>query len=238
MRRHIRFLLHMFLHILPCRAHSDMLRHIHYLNYMCLQIMSSGLHDIASSIKSARTAKSLTQKELGQRVGLPQSHISKIEKGAVDLQLSSLTEIARALDLEVTLVPRKALPAIEGAVRAHGTTVETSRALNLLNEQAQIAERIRASFPDLSQIEGFQNAIRNIPRLQFDAAQLKALDEALQPAKRLKALIDAQGGAAALAKRLEEATSALKQFRNLQVHTPLVETRRQLPAYRLEEDDE
>ena len=200
--------------------------------------MSAGIEEIAASIREARIAKALTQKELGQRVGLPQSHISKIEKGTVDLKLSSLVEIARALDLEITLVPRKALPAVEGAVRAHGATVETSRAVSLLNEQAQIAERIKANFPDLSQVEGFQNAIRSIPRLQFDAAQLKALDEALQPAKRLKTIIEAQGGAAALAKRIEEATSALRHFRNIQVHhAPLIEAARQLPAYRLEEDD-
>lgn len=199
--------------------------------------MSAGIDEIAASIRAARQAKALTQKELGQRVGLPQSHISKIEKGAVDLQLSSLVEITRALDLEVKLVPRKALAAVEGAIRVHGTTGETSRALNLLNEQAQLAERIKGRFPDLSQIEDFQNAIRNIPRLQFDAAQLKALEEALQPAKRLKSLIDAQGSAAKLAKQLEEATSSLRHFRNNQVHTPLIETRRQLPAYRLEEGD-
>jgi DNA-binding XRE family transcriptional regulator len=200
--------------------------------------MSAGIEEIAASVREARIAKALTQKELGQRVGLPQSHISKIEKGTVDLKLSSLVEIARALDLEITLVPRKALPAVEGAVRAHGVTVETSRAMSLLNEQAQIAERIKANFPDLSQVEGFQNAIRSIPRLQFDAAQLKALDEALQPAKRLKTIIEAQGGAAALAKRIEEATSALRHFRNIQVHhAPLIEAARQLPAYRLEEDD-
>jgi len=198
--------------------------------------MSAGIEEIAASIREARIAKALTQKELGQRVGLPQSHISKIEKGTVDLKLSSLVEIARALDLEITLVPRKALPAVEGAVRAHGATVETSRAVSLLNEQAQIAERIKANFPDLSQVEGFQNAIRSIPRLQFDAAQLKALDEALQPAKRLKTIIEAQGGAAALAKRIEEATSALRHFRNIQVHNaPLIEAAR--PAYRLGEDD-
>lgn len=200
--------------------------------------MGAGIDEIATSIRAARQAKALTQKELGQRVGLPQSHISKIEKGAVDLQLSSLVQIARALDLEVKLVPRKALPAVEGAVRAHSASVETSRALNLLNEQVELAERIKGSFPDLSQIEGFQNAIRNIPKLQFDAAQLKVLNEALRPAKRLKSLIDAQGGAAKLAKQLEEATSSLRHFRNIQVHTPLIETRRQLPAYRLEEDDE
>lgn len=200
--------------------------------------MSAGIEEIAASIREARIAKALTQKELGQRVGLPQSHISKIEKGAVDLKLSSLVEIARALELEIMLVPRKALPAVEGAMRAHGTTVETSRAVSLLNEQAQIAERIKASFPDLSQVEGFQNAIRSILTLQFDAARLKALDDALQPAKRLKTIIEAQGGAAALAKRLEEATSALRHFRNIQVHNaPVIDAARQRPAYRLEEDD-
>lgn len=200
--------------------------------------MSAGVEEMAASVREARIAKALTQKALGQRVGLPQSHISKIEKGAVDLKLSSLVEIARALDLEITLVPRKALPAVQGAMRAHGTTGETSRALSLLNQQAQIAERIKANFPDLLQVEGFKNAIRSIRRLQFDAAQLKALDQALQPAKRLNAIIEAQGGAAALAKRLEEATSALRHFRGSQVHhAPLIEAARQLPAYRLEEED-
>lgn len=199
--------------------------------------MSAGIEEIAASLREARIAKALTQKALGQRVGLPQSHISKIEKGAVDLKLSSLVEIARALGLEIKLVPRNALPAVEGAVRAHGTSVETSRALSLLNRQAQIADRIKANFPDLPQVEDFQNAIRSIPRLQFDAAQLKALDEALKPAKRLTSITEGQGGVAALAKRLEEATSALRHFRNMQVHhAPLIEAARQRPAYRLEDD--
>ncbi len=194
--------------------------------------------EITTSIRAARKAKALTQKELGQRVGLPQSHISKIEKGAVDLQLSSLVQIARALELEVKLVPRKALAAVEGAIRAHGTNVETSRALNLLNEQAQLAERIRDRFPDLSQIEGFQNAIMNIRKLQFNAAQLKALDEALRPAKRLKPLLGAQEDAAKVDELLEKAISSLRHLRNIRLQTPLIATRRQLPAYRLAEDDE
>jgi len=200
--------------------------------------MSAGIGELAASLREARIAKALTQKALGQRVGLPQSHISKIEKGAVDLKLSSLVEIGRALGLEIKLVPRKALPAVEGALRAHDAAVETSRALSLLNQQAQIADRIKANFPDLPQIEAFQNAIRSIPRLQFDAAQLKALDEALKPARRLTSITEGQGGVAVLAKRLEEATAALRQFRKMQVqHAPLIEAPRQRPAYRLEEDD-
>ncbi len=200
--------------------------------------MKAGIDEMSTSIRAARQAKALTQKELGQRVGLPQSHISKIEKGAVDLQLSSLVEIARALDLEVKLVPRKALAAVEGAIRAHGTTVVTSRALNLLNENAQLAERIKDSFPEISQIEAFQNAIRNISKLQFDAAQLKALNEAFRPAKRLKVLLGAQEDAAKVARLLEKVISSLKHFRRVQVNVPLIATGRQLPAYRLDENDE
>lgn len=47
------------------------------------------------------------------RVGIPQSHISKIEHGQVDLQSSTLVELARALDLELMLVPRALVPAFQ-----------------------------------------------------------------------------------------------------------------------------
>ena len=198
---------------------------------------SLSVQEIAASIKSARKAKALTQSELGQRVGLPQSHISKIETGAVDLQLSSLVQIARALDLEVKLVPRRALPAVEGALRAHGTTGETSRALAMLADQAQLAQRIEASFPGLPEVDAFRDALKSIPKIQYDAAQLKALEDALKPAKQLKGPLEGYGGPAALAKRISEATAAVRHFRNQQAHSPLAETSRQVPAYRLDEDD-
>ena len=72
---------------------------------------------IAAALKTARKAKKLSQTELGTNVGLPQSHISKIESGRTDLKLSSLIELARALDLELTLVPRQLLPAVQSIVR-------------------------------------------------------------------------------------------------------------------------
>lgn len=73
---------------------------------------------ISRSLRNARAASGLTQRELGERVGLPQSHVSKIEQGVVDLQLSSLAELARALDLEIRLVTRSALPAVDGMIRS------------------------------------------------------------------------------------------------------------------------
>lgn len=47
--------------------------------------------EIISSLKEARKAKKLSQRELSKLIGIPQSHISKIESGGVDIRLSNLT---------------------------------------------------------------------------------------------------------------------------------------------------
>ena len=76
--------------------------------------------DIAKTLKAARQAKGLSQRELSRKAGVPQGHISKIESGAVDLRLSSLIALSRLLDLELALVPRAALPAVRSIVRPSG----------------------------------------------------------------------------------------------------------------------
>ena len=72
---------------------------------------------IGKTLKQARTTKGLSQAALAKLAGVPQSHISKIETSGVDLRLSSLAEIARALDLELMLVPRKVVPATRSLIR-------------------------------------------------------------------------------------------------------------------------
>ena len=59
----------------------------------------------------------MSQRALGLRTGLPQSHISQIENGGTDLRITSLLSLAHALDLEFALVPRRLIPAIEGLER-------------------------------------------------------------------------------------------------------------------------
>ena len=68
--------------------------------------------DIRKSLKAARHNKRLSQRALSAKSGIPQSHISKIESGTVDLRVSSLVTLARILDLELVLVPTSLLPAI------------------------------------------------------------------------------------------------------------------------------
>jgi transcriptional regulator with XRE-family HTH domain len=69
------------------------------------------MSDISASLRAARTAAGLSQQELARRRGLPQSQISRAERGE-DLRLSTLRDIARGLDLEVVLVPLKSLRAV------------------------------------------------------------------------------------------------------------------------------
>jgi HTH-type transcriptional regulator / antitoxin HipB len=102
---------------------------------MLKHIMSSSLQPLLERIKVAREQKGLSQRALGERVGLPQSHISKIENGSVDLQASSLLEIARALDLELILVPRIALPAIRALQDVQRPEAQQRPAYRLDNEE-------------------------------------------------------------------------------------------------------
>ena len=79
--------------------------------------------ELVKALARAREEHGLTQRMLGERLKVPQSHISKIERGKTDLRLSSLIEMARYLDLEVVLVPRQALPALR-AITEHESSKE------------------------------------------------------------------------------------------------------------------
>jgi transcriptional regulator with XRE-family HTH domain len=67
---------------------------------------------ITEQLKQTRIANGLSQKEFGIKLNLPQSHISAIEAGKVDPRLTSITEMARVLRLELMLVPLSLVPAV------------------------------------------------------------------------------------------------------------------------------
>ncbi|MGD8590753.1 MAG: helix-turn-helix transcriptional regulator [Chromatiales bacterium] len=79
------------------------------------------MNKIIGQLKRARLEKKLKQSELGVKLGLPQSHISKIEKGGTDPRLSTLTDMARLLDQELVLVPRSMVPAIRALLSGEET---------------------------------------------------------------------------------------------------------------------
>ena len=78
--------------------------------------MSYLTQPLSQELKKSRENQGLSQREISAKSGVPQSHISKIEHDQVDLRISSLIAITRALDLELVLVPRKLLAAVHAIV--------------------------------------------------------------------------------------------------------------------------
>jgi transcriptional regulator with XRE-family HTH domain len=71
------------------------------------------VEQLTLTLKDARVAAGVSQRELAERAGLGQNRLASIERGGVDLRASTLVQLARALDLELVLVPRRVLPAVQ-----------------------------------------------------------------------------------------------------------------------------
>lgn len=85
--------------------------------------MELSLQPIVAELATARREAKLSQRALGKKIGLAQSHVSKIERGTVDPQLSNLLEMARALGLELMLVPKRLVPAVRALTPPAGREV-------------------------------------------------------------------------------------------------------------------
>ncbi|MCK1675368.1 helix-turn-helix transcriptional regulator [Bradyrhizobium sp. 150] len=81
--------------------------------------MSYPSEELVRTVQAKRTQERISQRALAVRSGLTQAHISQIETGRVEPGLSSFIQMVRALDLEVVLVPKKLLPAVEGILRSN-----------------------------------------------------------------------------------------------------------------------
>jgi HTH-type transcriptional regulator / antitoxin HipB len=74
------------------------------------------MNDLIAQLRDARENQNLSQVELGQRLGVPQSQITRMERGIHDIRLSTLIEAAHALGLEPVLIPKSLLPAVRHLV--------------------------------------------------------------------------------------------------------------------------
>lgn len=63
---------------------------------------------IGSALMHARSERNLTQRKLAEASGVPQGEISRIERGARDVTLPWLNDIAKALgqNVSIALTPK------------------------------------------------------------------------------------------------------------------------------------
>jgi transcriptional regulator with XRE-family HTH domain len=71
---------------------------------------------IRGALQARRAALGQSQAEVAKKAGTPQSNLSAIELGKVDPRLSSVQDIARALGMELLLVPTEVLPAVRALI--------------------------------------------------------------------------------------------------------------------------
>jgi transcriptional regulator with XRE-family HTH domain len=86
--------------------------------------LSMAKHDPNSLIRhlrEERQRRKLSQAQLGEVLGVPQSQITRVERGASDIRLSTLIEMAHALGLEPVLIPKAFLPAVRHLTERRGT---------------------------------------------------------------------------------------------------------------------
>ena len=91
--------------------------------------------DLRQEIKAARTKQGWGQRQLGASIGLPQSHISAIESGEVVPRFDTLLDILRVLDLDLLLVPRSFVPAMQSLIRAQREPESEEKPLYAVDEE-------------------------------------------------------------------------------------------------------
>jgi transcriptional regulator with XRE-family HTH domain len=143
---------------------------------------------IVEALKVARQKAGLSQRALSARAGLAQSHVSEIENGSKDPGLSKLIDVARALDLELVLVPRRMLPAVQGLIRPHEDEHRSpAYALEVIDKADGLVRKRQALHGSDILLDRMRDALkflRHAPVQPEDIARIKA---GVQTLRRLQA---------------------------------------------------
>jgi transcriptional regulator with XRE-family HTH domain len=192
--------------------------------------MNYVLQPIAEQLKQAREHKGLSQRALSKLAGVPQSHISKIENVGVDLRVSSLIELARVLDLELTLVPRKSVSAVRAVTRSGEPSSPPDESDRRLYNtwQKHLREALEA-VPGNTELAQVQRLVRDFQHLRLSKTHRDELREAMRVVK---------GFDGSRTDQLEGTVRQLSRMRNELVHGSFEKGTRVRPAYSLEEDED
>ncbi len=168
--------------------------------------MNYSTKEIVKTLKAARESKGLSQRDLSMKSGVPQSHISKIEKGLVDLRVSSLIALARDLGLELMLIPSKTIPAVNSIVRSNERGTAKS------SHETRIANR---------ELKKIQDSISIIPKTKFPSTKLEKLQRQIYEMQNFNIEGRELGELKAISKQIHKfqgSTKNLKVFEEILSH--------------------
>jgi transcriptional regulator with XRE-family HTH domain len=196
------------------------------------------IKQLAQTLRDARIARGLSQRELAEQAGLGQNRLATIESGRVDLRASTLVQLARALGLELVLTPRRVLPAVQSLTETpprqdparHSVRGTPTRVLRHIQRHVTALERHHASSEELAQVKSAAQALLEAgPDLGANSLQL------LRRSLHWLALAEANKEPAQ--PLLAKAAAQLQELRRmLSAHRLEQEPQAQRAAYSLEDE--
>src|SRR5262245_24496429 len=78
---------------------------------------SEALREIGAVLRDARLAAAMTQEEVAEMAGISRPRYRDIETGEAAARATTLVNVARALGLEMMLVPQAMVPAVQALLR-------------------------------------------------------------------------------------------------------------------------
>ena len=94
----------------------------HFVQYNLFEyqkVQSESLDEIGAMFRGARQAARLTQEQVATLAGITRPRYREIEAGSAAARATTLINIARALGLEMMLVPQSLVPAVNALLRPH-----------------------------------------------------------------------------------------------------------------------
>ncbi|RVK07947.1 helix-turn-helix domain-containing protein [Sinorhizobium medicae] len=183
-------------------------------------------------LRAAREAQKKSQRELSARSGLTQSHISQIERGTMEPGLGSLVDVARALDLEIVLAPKKLMPAIRNILDSASASsdVLTSDQRKLVGRLERWFAQHRGGFGSASEADTLKDNLALLRHLPLSAEEMDTFHEATARLDRWQADPPSR-------QELSRIVHAVRHLRNAAVHRDRDDA---VPrsAYALDEEDD
>ena len=184
---------------------------------------------LIAQVREVREASGTSQRALRDRTGLTQSHISQIESGKMEPGLSSFIDMARALDLELMLVPKKLVPAVLGLVRAQATREMGIHAGQPNDKRFARAERL---VKKMKQLYGSSADLDHIGEYLRFLRRVNLSDQEMQLVRELIAMLERRQASPQAAPIVRDIAQNLQRLRNSIAHGVSTEPR---PAYALNE---
>jgi transcriptional regulator with XRE-family HTH domain len=194
--------------------------------------MSYKSQDLIAQAREVREASGISQRALRDRAGLTQSHISQIESGKMEPGLSSFIAMARALDLELMLVPKKLVPAVLGLVKAQATPDMRIHAGQPNDKRFARAERLVRK---MKQLYGSSADLDRIGEYLRFLRRVNLSDQEMQMVRELVIKLERHQASPQAALIVHDIAQNMQRLRNSIAHGVSTEPR---PAYALSDEGE